>query len=588
MAIPDNVKSASDLKILLSSQAKEGIDFNRALLDSKECPKYIIETIPKRSGGYRTLYKPNPDLLKIQKILSSLLSAHYTPPNSVSGAKKGSKKGVRENALMHIGASHVLKIDIKDFYPSIKKYRIKGLLLSIFAGKDADFYSLLVEIISHEGILPQGSPASPVIANMIMFRLDNRLHNISRSYKLNYSRYADDITISSNKRSIPAVLAFCQVDSNSHKEITVLGKRLSKIFEDNGFEINDKKLRLIKYHQRIEITGVVVNEKPNLRTGYVKQVRTMIKTLESSDTLDQGYRKLYILNYSKPIDKVSQSDMIYIKHHLFGRMNYIRHVKGNNDRTYRTLAGRLSSVDKDFVFTESDLDLSNITIHLRVEGSTDKRHIETALFSMKRKGLFLNLNVAISEPKEGKGAETLYSDMESDKRRNLNSDRLNVYLFDGDFKKAAESIKSKPKQKNRADKNTKGDDFKSIAPHIYSMILPDTDGLPSCIEMLYGMNQIKTLKTPEGRRLFFRSEFDDKTGWHKSEDVVLTNRSDDQSSIIVDTHVYNKDRSPASINKGAFSYLVVKSPEDIDFSGFIPIFSNLEKIRYEYYNKVVK
>ena len=107
-------------------------------------------------------------------------------------------------------------------------------------------------------VLPQGSPMSPMLSNVVCFRLDEKLFKLARKFGVDYSRYADDLSFSSNH------FAFGEAFKNELKRI---------LKETNNFYLNPKKTRLQKYNERQEVTGLTVNEKPNVSSKYIQDLR---------------------------------------------------------------------------------------------------------------------------------------------------------------------------------------------------------------------------------------------------------------------------------------------------------------------------
>ncbi|HBQ2641459.1 TPA: ribonuclease H, partial [Klebsiella pneumoniae] len=125
----------------------------------------------------------------------------------------------------------------------------------------------------YQGSLPQGSPCSPVITNLICNILDVRLAMLAKKLGCAYSRYADDITFSTNKKDIPEELALNVTDG------VTLGRKLRNEIERAGFEINDSKTRLSFKPARHEVTGLTVNRFVNVDRRYSKKVRALAHRL---------------------------------------------------------------------------------------------------------------------------------------------------------------------------------------------------------------------------------------------------------------------------------------------------------------------
>ena len=117
-------------------------------------------------------------------------------------------RSIITNAKQHRNRRHVFNVDLEDFFPSINFGRVRGYFIrdSSFA-LDKDVATVIAQIACHENALPQGSPCSPVISNLIAHVLDMHLVNLASMVGCTYSRYADDLTFSTNKESFPPEIA---------------------------------------------------------------------------------------------------------------------------------------------------------------------------------------------------------------------------------------------------------------------------------------------------------------------------------------------------------------------------------------------
>jgi RNA-directed DNA polymerase len=196
-------------------------------------------------------------------------------------------------------------------------------------------------------ILPQGSPCSPTLTNVLCFTLDRRLKGLAKRFGSDYSRYADDITFSSIH--------------NLYKDPSFLDE-LNRIIKDQGLVINDQKTRLVKKCFKQEVTGLIVNEKVNVRNRYVKQIRMWLYYWET-----YGYVKaeeVFIRDYSKDKGHILKRKPKF-KLVLNGKLNFLLMVKSNTDSTYVKLKerfDRLTSNNSDILRKTNRLDdfLSNL------------------------------------------------------------------------------------------------------------------------------------------------------------------------------------------------------------------------------------
>jgi RNA-directed DNA polymerase len=132
--------------------------------------------------------------------------------------------------------------------------------------------AVLAQIVCHENQLPQGSPCSPVISNLIAGALDIRLNELARKYNCTYTRYADDITFSTSEYRFPAVIA--QRTSGS-VNLWEASPNLLRVIKRAGFALNPAKTRMQLDYSRQEVTGVVVNQKVNIPASYYQTVAAM-------------------------------------------------------------------------------------------------------------------------------------------------------------------------------------------------------------------------------------------------------------------------------------------------------------------------
>lgn len=170
---------------------------------------------------------------------------------------------------MHRNKKYILNIDLKNFFDSFNFGRVRGFFI-----KDRDFAvspeiaTVIAQIACYQGKLPQGAPSSPIITNLITRILDYRIVKIAKKYRFTYSRYADDMTFSTNR----------ELNSNklrASQELENFLAELEELIISSGFEINPKKTRLSNNIQRQEVTGLVVNKKINVKREYVKNTRAM-------------------------------------------------------------------------------------------------------------------------------------------------------------------------------------------------------------------------------------------------------------------------------------------------------------------------
>lgn len=287
-------------------------------------PHYREFTIPKKTGGNRRIMAPANGLKYIQSKLAYEFQKKYRAPDFVFGFVKnqnGVEKSIRENALKHVGKKYVWNIDIKDFFGSISTQKIKDvLMLEPFQMKEQLAIDLAL-LLCYQRQLPAGAPSSPILSNIVCRKMDIDLTEfiLNQGSDFDFSRYADDLTISSNK------------------EITEsFQKQIFKILKQNGFVINKKKNRIYTEHQSQWVTGIKVNTVLNLDRRYIKNIRAILHDIES-----RGINKaLTKMNQKNPQIYTIKSFI----NHLKGRINHIGFVKGKEDSSFKNLMSRLESI----------------------------------------------------------------------------------------------------------------------------------------------------------------------------------------------------------------------------------------------------
>jgi RNA-directed DNA polymerase len=268
------LKSPRDIPNLLGIDSDK-LRYHLYILPSEN--RYRIFYIQKKSGGYRKISVPISNLKLIQKKLKEVLSFIYRPNEFVVHGFVP-KRNIVTNAKMHCNsdykAKHLFNIDLVDFFPSINFGRVRGLFMARPYSLSPSVATILAQICCFDNELPQGAPTSPIISNMICRNLDDELNRLAHDFRCVYTRYADDLTFSTDlTRGFPIEI----VEYNSLEDIKP-GKQLTHIIEENGFNINYKKVRLQNPLCRQEVTGLIINSSNASRLGEVR-LRKGRKTL---------------------------------------------------------------------------------------------------------------------------------------------------------------------------------------------------------------------------------------------------------------------------------------------------------------------
>ncbi|WP_300535601.1 retron Ec67 family RNA-directed DNA polymerase/endonuclease [Sphingosinicella sp.] len=291
--------------------------------------KYTVFEIPKKSGGVRTIKAPNPKLKKLQTHLAHLLYGCLAEIDKARDAKPASfgfrkHDSIAANAKQHKRRRYVLNLDLADFFPTFNFGRVRGYFLS---NKDFALHeevaTTIAQIACDGAALPQGSPCSPVISELIGQILDIRLLRLAKKYGVRYSRYADDITFSTSQKEFPTALAAPDPDAPAK---WTLGTELVGKITQSGFTINDQKTRMHCRGSRQMVTGLVVNEKVNIPSEYYRRARAMCDALFQTGKYYQSHL---------PPEKEGEPPEPDWKENLNpveGILSYIYSITGTEDR----------------------------------------------------------------------------------------------------------------------------------------------------------------------------------------------------------------------------------------------------------------
>lgn len=315
----ENTKDVADLLEIKNSQ----LAYHLYKCTSEQ--KYVTFEIPKRSGGKREIKAPISPIKIIQRNLNKVLQEAYKYRKPVHGFIY--KRSIISNAYKHVNKRWVLNIDLKDFFPTISFQRIRGMFISrpYLIGENAA--TVLAQICCCDGTLPQGAPTSPIISNMICSKLDSELNRMAVQYQCVYTRYADDLTFSTNEDMFPEALAKKKGDGS-----IVAGYEIARIINKNWFTINNNKVKLRRYDTRQEVTGLTVNKKVNVRRRYVKQIRAMLHSWERYG-LDHAQTEYIRRHYAKK-HRNPEKDPPEFKGILYGKICFLKQVIGKNNPVY--------------------------------------------------------------------------------------------------------------------------------------------------------------------------------------------------------------------------------------------------------------
>ncbi|MCG8807645.1 RNA-directed DNA polymerase [Tenacibaculum finnmarkense] len=300
--------------------------------------------VAKKSGGYRLISAPMPRLKRAQHFILENILNKVIVHDKAHGCVK--ERSIVSNAAPHVDKAVVINQDLKNFFPSVTYKRIKGVFKSLgYSEQLAVIFSLLcseskildISLLGEnyfsqrgERFLPQGSPCSPAITNILCRKMDFRLDGLAMKYGFAYSRYVDDTTFSGNQEQF--------------KHITAILKYSKKIISEENFNLHPDKLKIMKRNQRQEVTGIVVNEKLNINKKSLKRFRALLYQIEkegiAGKTWNGGLNVLAEIdgyaNYIYQVDKekgVKYKSQVgdILKAHSYKESHQEKYVKNTND-----------------------------------------------------------------------------------------------------------------------------------------------------------------------------------------------------------------------------------------------------------------
>ncbi len=275
---------------------------------------YHPAAIPKKHGGVRKLLVPDYLLCRIQKNILHHVLAEF-PVSAYAKAYKP-RSGIVENAKPHVRAKEILKLDIQNFFDNITFFQVyRSAFPAIYY--PPTIRTLLANLCCCWDLLPQGAPTSPAVSNLVMKPFDEYMGSWCKERGIRYTRYCDDMTFSG------------EFDRQEARN------QVRGFLAAYGFELNEKKTRVQKNHQRQTVTGIVVNEKPQVSRAYRRKLRAEIYYCGRYGVESHLQRireceneeNVHLKNVcSEKACQVTEADCIQYLQSLLGKINYVLQV----------------------------------------------------------------------------------------------------------------------------------------------------------------------------------------------------------------------------------------------------------------------
>lgn len=514
----------------------------------RESRRYHEFEIARRSGGEpRIIQTPIKPIRDMQTTLLPMLEAVYEPRPHVHGFVAG--RSAVTNAAIHRGQRWILRLDLKDFFPSINFGRVRGMFMARPFGLSTEVATTLAQICCHKGALPQGAPTSPIISNLICRGLDARLARYASVAHCSYTRYADDLCFSAGRRDFPRLLAEI-IDRRP-----ILNPDLRTIIDGEGFVVNEDKTRLMPRHQRQRVTGIVVNKKLNVPREYYRHLRAVLhiwKNFGPEEAEAAFARARQVRNW--PPGKTPPEFSLVVR----GQVQYLGYVR-NYDGLYQRLARQLAECEETFSPT-LPANPQPGQVLFAGEGPSDPKHLFAALHALEPE--FSGLHFVELEHQRPTTDQQLWDSLEA--RRHSRNRHPYVGIFDSDSEEFVSRMGP--------------EGWKHLGNGVVAVALARPswipDDAPFCIEMLHRPETLSRTDG-EGRRIFLRSEFDDAG---VTADKKFEMRYPGRQTLVVSNVVREEDGKSVGLGKVAFAEAVYGRVEPysvIEFDGFRPTLDRL-------------
>ena len=565
------LRATTDLKTFAAVLGvKPGVLSNELFIKPKAA-LYTKFEIPKRFGGNREIQAPNGVLRHIQQSLAALLSKcaseinesqkleDFAVPDPKVGASHAFKKNrsIVTNARPHTAKRWVFNVDLQDFFGTINFGRVRSYFIANrhFALHPA-VATVIAQIACNDNKLPQGSPCSPIISDLIGQVLDISLVKLARATDCTYTRYADDLTFSSNRPSPSTRVA--RRNPSTHEWEAGVG--LKRSISRAGFRINPAKTRMLYRDSQQVVTGLTVNRKVNVSAPYRNTVRAMAYSLLRTGSFD------FFGAADDGTGKKTQTRVPGRPPQLIGMLAHIDYVDRIN-REFRALHG-LEPID-----TPGRVELFKRVLYfihffqpvrpvIVCEGPTDNIYITCA---MKRLGLAYPTLV---ESGSSKLRVDLFKYSEPTRRtaevmqiRGGTGGQCNlIEAYSAYLKDVFGTMQPKHPVILLVDNDSGADGVYGKIAGVFSK--PKPAGLAPFIHVVSNLYVVPTPKT-KGTKTYIEQFFD---------------------SVTLATQLNGKSFEPGKIKDNATQYgkmafaldVVAKNARGIDFSGFAPILARLE------------
>ncbi|OAJ33432.1 reverse transcriptase family protein [Piscirickettsia salmonis] len=239
--------------------------------------------ISKKNGEKRVTHDAKPNLKNIHEIIKNRLLKTVNYPFYLHGgiADPSIKRSCLSHAKTHINSHIIFQEDIANFFPNTDKNTIKKTWKYLFNFSD-EIAEILSNLTTHENMLPQGWKTSGYLANLVFWEKEAQLVSNLEKKNLSYSRFIDDIVVSSP----------CRINNNNKNFII---SSIYNMLYHYGYEPKRSKHKISTRKDPMSITGLNINPK--------------FKSLTISKS-ERNEARLAVYNLEKNYNRIEKEDYI--------------------------------------------------------------------------------------------------------------------------------------------------------------------------------------------------------------------------------------------------------------------------------------
>lgn len=263
--------------------------------------QYHVFRIHKRgkSSGFRDIQNPKPRLKTVQRLILGKILECIPVGKHIGAYIPG--RSCMSTATQHLKRSLIISMDIKDFFPSVKRYMVRKFFKGL--GYNHLVSSLLADLVTYKNFVPQGAPTSGLVANLVAdVRFDRPIIESLRKLDPDwrYTRYSDDIDISHGK-------------DQPHEKIKEVINLVQKHISAAGFTVNYRKTKVEPRWKRQKVLGIIVNDRPNIPRLEYDRLRCLIH-----NCMVHGFESQY--------KKAGQNSAEALKVHIQGKLSFLKQI----------------------------------------------------------------------------------------------------------------------------------------------------------------------------------------------------------------------------------------------------------------------